>query len=564
MPDYADSGRQATFALRQETFLGGVHDFVAHHLIPQNAAVMLENCDIQGHGTVRRRGGLRIHRENFAGTGTLANPSVPLLLKSHVLRGRPPFLVGAYRANINTSRVIIDDGSGGVLEMDATHTFSEEMDAVQLLDRIYFMQPGQPPLFWEPGEQVLKREVAGAGNAGTSIPYLSSATYYQGRAWGIGDLAKPDLVYFSSALQNAETSSVLFNWDKDFQAFRMLTGRTVAIQSFRNSSLIVFTDRGIEQLEPTQGETDSISQFMLCCYRTTLTDKIGCISKHTVRLCGEEIVFMDQEGHIRSLQQTELDENRGVTNQPLSFRISNVINRQSKGYLKKSHAAFSKGIYWVAFPTNDLTEPTELWGWSFRDQMWIGPYRFGFDHEDEDHLIPMTIGGIASHRFDQDDERLYVLLRTASGGGAINTYVALDPLDFTDDGILIPVRIESRVYALDQPQRRKTWVAVQHELRFIHAPGDQSFDVVTEARPEESDFESVGTVTMTPDAAPALPSPMPFTPTPYGRQTKSQPLTSIARGRGLQLRTKIRDEESEWELINQTIYGVIDNEEYNE
>ena len=545
MPDSADSLRQGPFLVEQETFLGGVQDFLPRHKIPTNAANRLENCEVHIHGTVRRRGGLRVFNQHV--TGAFA----PWLLKSHIVRDKSPFLVSAYSDTATSSIVTIQDSAGAILNLTSQYQLSEETDIVQLLDRIYVCHPGQSPLYWQPGMTALDRELASPGFPGTTIPQIATAVYFQGRAWAGGDLAKPDLVYFSSGLGtdgNGESNSSPFTWDRDFQAFRMVTGRVVAIVPFRNTALIVFTDRGIESLEPNCCE-------ILETHRLTLNLDTGCGSKHTVAHAGEEIYFMDHEGHIRSLSQTDLDENQGVTNQPTSLRIQNVIDRQNKKYLKKARATYHKGTYWIAFPIDYAPYANEMWGYSVRDQSWVGPYRFGLD-VDGGTLVPMQIGGLASHRYDGDEARLYVLLMTADK--TIKTYIALEPSDYTDDGTMIPVVIETASYSPGESYK-KTWVHVQDELRFLHSPGDQSITVAVDVRSDEGGWVSAQSYTFTPDAGPNLPHDMPMDMTPYSRITQKLSLTSLSRAYGMQTRIRIRDNQTRWELIDHGVSGQIDN-----
>lgn len=547
----ANRREQEPGVLKQESFVGGVYDFLPRHLIPDNGMCLAENVEFHITGTVRRRGGLRRHQEH-----TAESTDHPLLLKSAVIRQTAPFLVALYNVSPDESHVVIDQGLGDPIDMTLDYALDDRADVIQLLDRIYVCQPGQPPSYWEAGSTTMLRERATPGFPGTTIPYIATGVYFQGLAYGAGDLAKPDLLYFSSGLGvdgNGEANGALFTWDKDFQAFRMQTGRIEAVTPFRQSGLIIFTDRGIESFEPN------------CCdplqpHRFTLNMYTGCASKHTVQLAGEDIFFMDQEGHIRSLNQTELDENHGVTNAPLSLRIQNVINRQTKNALRRSRAAFSKGIYWIAFPTNFSQYPNELWGWSIRDQAWIGPYRFGLDVDGGD-LDGLTIGGLVGHKFDGDDERLYVLLQDEET--AIRTYIALDPEDYTDDGVLIPVQIEGKSY-MPADESKKTWFHIEHELRFLFSPGDQPVDVEVDVRVEEQTWVNVGTETFACDSGPNLPQPMPIeTVIPYGRQDQKLALTSKARGYGCEPRIKIRDDQTQWEIISQQITAQTDDQSYS-
>lgn len=295
MVDFADNRRQMPVIVKQRSWVGGVHDFVPRDMIPDNTAIRLENVETHMHGTVRRRGGLRLQY-----THTATSTDQPLLLKAiNTIRGVEPFQVAVYNTDAATSVVTIDQGPGGqrTVTVGPPWVFDQRTDVFPLLDRVYFTKEGLNPLYWENGATSLQEERATPGSSLTSIPKAMTGTYFQGRGWVGGNPAAPDLVYFSSALGtngNAEAGRSPFTWDQDFQAFRMVTGRVEAIVPFRNAALVVFTDRGIETLEPN------------CCdilntHRLTLNPNTGCVNRHTVQVCGEDIFFMDQEGHIRSL-----------------------------------------------------------------------------------------------------------------------------------------------------------------------------------------------------------------------------------------------------------------------
>ena len=554
MADYADTKRQSPLLIKQQTWVGGVQDFVPKNRIGPTAAARLENIETHIHGTVRRRGGLRAWYQHIS-----SSTDLPLLQKSfHGIRATVPLLASIYNSAYLTPKVTIDYGGSNQQSVTVTapFAFDERTDVFQLLDRLYFTYRGFAPQYWEPGAMQLLQERASPGFPDTTIPPVATGVYFQGRAWAGADPDKPDLVYFSSGLGtdgNGESNSSPFTWDRVFQAFRMETGNVEAIIPFRNDALIVFTDRGIETIEPNPNN-------ILNSYRITLNRIIGCINRHTIQMCGEEIFFMDQDGHIRSLSQTELDENRGITNAPISLSINNVIERQTKNRLAWTRSGFLNGIYWIWMPTNGSQYATEGWGWSIRDQAWIGPYFFQRDATGGT-LTPAIVGGIANHRFDMDQQRSYFLIKNNSG--AIKSYIGLDSADLTDEGTTIPVIIETAAYA-PKEEVRKTWQHLEHEFRFISAPHDATVDMLVEVRSDEGGFNTAAIKTITPDAAPNLPATLPFTLTPYSRQTIKTSLTSITpRSYSIQQRLTIRDAIDTWELIATLMSAFPDNMEYN-
>lgn len=553
--------KQEPITIKQNTFVGGVQDFLPSHLIRPTSALRLENCEIHVHGTVRRRGGMRSHyvHQTDAGSDTME----PWILKMFSgIRGIGPIQVAVWNIN-GAARITVDRGDTSQQEFDFLPTFSfdETGDVFKLLDRVYFGKAGQVPLYWEDGASALQQELAVPGFPGTTIPPVVTGVFFQGRGWAGGDPSAEDLVYFSNALGtggNGEASRSPLTWNRDFQAFRM-DGRVRAIVPFRNTALVVFTDTTIEMLEPNCCEI--LNTYRLVLHRTT-----GCPFRQTIQICGEDIFFMDQEGHIRSLKQTELDESKGVTNAPLSLTIKNVIDRQTKARLEKARSAFSKGMYWIAMPMDGSQVANEMWGWSIRDQAWVGPYFFGKDEAD-DVLTSMTIGGACSCRFDGDDERIYVLAQNSEN--AIKSYIALEKEDYDDDGVLIPVVIETRSYAGDvQGQEvdhlRKTWVHTEVEMRYLFDDADTQVAVNVEVRGDEGAYIETDHFTFVTDAGPNLPVDLPFALTPDSRQTRKLSLTGIPGEPThlIQERVTIRDDATRWEILSTLVTGLINPQEF--
>jgi len=532
----------------QPTFIGGVQDYLPKHMIDDNAAARLENIDVADHGTVRRRGGLRefsVYQAGVpAGSKMLLTKSIP------ANRDFTPLLVSMRVSELNDPTAVFDGGTG-VIQITPSNegtflSFDDRLEIINILERIYFLQPGQPARYYEAGATRLKVEIPEAGEPQSTIPSVGTAAYFQARMWAGGDDAKPDLVWFSTALGSTEANASGFTWDQVAQSFRVVTGKVEKILGFRNVTLIVFTDHGIESIEP-----DACS--ILNSIRSTITDVIGCVNKHTVQVCGEDVLFMDQNGHIRSLKQTELDESAGVTNLPLSQTIANVIDRQTKEYLRTARSQFFNGSYYIWFPTDSKTYANEGWRYSFRERAWMGPYLLQ-KSASEGHLNPIAVGGMAAHKFNLDHERLYFTGKSQAGD--LKSWIALDEDDFDDDGVKIPIRLETKAYQ-PLPGTRKIWQHMETEVRFIHSDDDASIDVDIETRvadtelSEEKGWLDLGTETLNPDAEPHLPVHLPFTLVPYGRQRIKKAMTSQGAGHsyGCQFRFSMETDLIQFELI---------------
>jgi len=402
---------------RQATFGLGVNEFFPADLVPDNESVRLENAEIHKTGALRPRGGM----SGAVTLATLSGDGRPRLMRVFEGKGHSPTKVSVIQTSDTTSALFVEDSFGGLLSFGIPHSVGDTVELVQILDRIYILEPGNAPLYWQWGNVQVQTDGAGS----TAFPQCRSATFFKGRAWA--GQSDGDLLFFSLTLgaepyetflkrsedadletistsrlaaedraaasadvseaanralinasrdtrlrasreraadQNdfliyereredieltfgitlpelqpviqteAQKPSVAFGqfvWHEDFQAFRMATGRIVSLLPFRNDVILIFTNRGIELLEP-----DSCD--VLESRRVTVSNVVGCGAAQSIQVVGEDVMFMDQEGNIRSVAQTQLAESQGVAAVPLSQKIQRVIDRQNKQYLSASRS----------------------------------------------------------------------------------------------------------------------------------------------------------------------------------------------------------------------------------
>lgn len=635
----ADSFREETVGMRQGTFLLGVMDFLPADLIPDNKSALLQNAEIHKTGAMRRRGGLKSPVTMAALTG----PGKPRLLRMYVGKGHGPAKVAAVHDTEFTSKLAIEDGFGTLTTISVPFALSDEAELVQILDRIYVLDPGHSPVYWQWGN--VQANVDGFGS--TAFPQSGTAMFFRGRGWCSGDPANPDLVYFSltlgaepyeeflnrtedeqiaavntsglseenrtaartrvraavdlartrsrrdkrrlagrergedqagfgdlgtdliligddfelalpelSPVLETETQATpaafgMLVWNQTFQAFRMVTGRVQALIPFRNDAVLVFTDRGIEIIEPDPCD-------VLESRRLTVSTRIGSVSKQSIQTVGEDVIFQDQEGHVRSLAQTELDESRGILNSPLSQDITGFINRLTKSALSATRSALFDGVYYIAWATGGSPSANEIWGYSVRDKAWTGPYR-----------LPdgMTVHGFAPIRFDGDQERLYVLVKDGSNA---RTFKFLE--DFSDNSTAIPFEFRSKNHVAGNNAIKKTWVSIDMEARVIQQPSINPTVFELGVRGEEGAWITLALLTLGSNAGPQFTNnglgtfgiTLPFHLIPDNRQRLKASLTGIIpRSHGLQMRIKESGTQNEFEVLSLILWGFQDPVEYN-
>lgn len=537
-------------AEHQNSWLGGIVQFVPLDQLRENQAQSLQNAEIARTGAIRRRGGLRalitLHSAlTLATSGTIATFSrVPHLLRSFKPHGAAPYLVGLFDFAPSLAATENQLGSDEVTD---NVLWSDNATTVQLFDRLYTLNDGTAPKYWTPGAGVLATE--GGGNIG--MPSAKSAVYFRGRAWATGVPGREDLVFFSNVLGDTEGTAKAFQWNQQVNSFRLSTGRGVALSPFRNLALIAFTDNGIETLEPDP-------QNIYFTMRLVASNRIGCGAQHSIQEAGQDLIFVDQEGNIRSLSQTQLDETRGAESVPLSRPIDDVVRRITKTRLQTIRTAVFDQHYWIALPLDGEQYPTSVYGFSLTDRTWVGPYRFGFDPDGSD-ITPLVVHGLASHRFSGTEERLYLLTQVGVEGRIYQVYSTRQ-----DDSTTIPVVLETRAFTWGEPRTEKTGVGIDLEARLLHAPGDTGTSITVEVRDNEQDWKSVGTLTMNPDAGPALPVSLAFTLSPYSRQRLKESLQNRLKGYQGQFRLTVRDSTNDFEILRLVATAIADPYDFRE
>lgn len=533
----ADSTRENPNGIRQPIFLQGCHDFTPADLVPEAGARELRNCEIFNQGTIRRRGGLA----EFVSLGT-GHTDGPLFLLRFPEQFHDSALVALYNSAPATGKFTVLDAAGTQITMSVPMDVDARTNLVKMLNRVYVLNANHIPLYWEYGNGSLLFE----RGATTGMPISVCATVFQGRAYA----GYKDLLYFSLALGNTQVGTTEFTWDQQFQAFRLHTGDILQVLPFRNSSLLVFCRNGVEALEPNP--CDILESNI-----NVLSSTIGCGAAFSPQLIGEDVLFVDHLAHVRSLQQTELDESKGVTNTPLSLAINNVIARVNLEFLHTIRTVVHDGIYWVWYPLDGAQTPNEAWGWSPRNQAWVGPVKVGYD---PDMLTTFTVGGVATNQFDGDTEKLYLLYQDA-GDTRVDELFALESR--TDNGTDIPLRVITRAFA-PSPERRKVWNHAEVEYSVPNMPQDGAPQLTISARRDEGGpWTELVTETLVSDAGPALPETLPFTLQPTRRQRIKMSLASIEPSYSLQMRLEITDSTADFRILGLVVTFHVNNIDYD-
>lgn len=530
----------------QRLWTGGADDFTPPDMLEMDASQALANCFTFDRPGLRRRLGL--NQVAIAKSG-LGSGYDPIFAKAFTFRGKGERLCGLVNAGAASSRFFVWDGNTvtGVLAIDDSRLWTPEAELVQFADRIYVLDPSQDPVYWEFGNTLLTPDPGGE----TAMPRGVTGAYFKFR----GYVANERTLFFSLLLGNigrdpdlersGSFGQKIFDWHPQ-QSFPIETGNAVKIAPFHNLMLVILTDGGIETFEP-----DPCS--ILDSATTVVSRNIGCGAKHSVQNCGEDLLFVDREGHVRGLKQTITDEAQGVVNRPLSQSIRGTVARINLNRLSETRSAYFRGYYFVSWVMDGRAGARETWAFAIKEQKWLGPIRF---HE---NATTATAGypvfGWLTAKLKGDSEKLYVLSR--DGSNVAQLYRAFSGQ--TDDSLAIPWEYTSRAWDMGLPRQEKTWQAVELRLRFIDSNADAAISIKVEARLNDKDWTTVGTQSFSPNATLVLNdgggSPLlddsgsPPVLNDYSVQVETLPMTGFGRSHTVQFRLSVTESVSKFELV---------------
>lgn len=538
----ADTRRETFQVARQPVISGGVHRYQPIELLDEDQLAYALNLDPFAKGTMRRRGGLVSWR--IAGSGLTKVDARPRALGQFKARGHPTALVIISDTSGGNSVIAIDDGSAsGIKQYTAPHRLSSDCEITQMLNRLYVIQPGQPPLSWEWGWSEFRLE--------PGMPSCVSACYFQGRAWAVNE----DRLFYSDGIFNLDPVTRSFVWHPDTQALDLPTGHAVKIVGHRNQRLLIWTDGGVEMRVPDPN-------FPFLTPLSILSDNVGCSANHTIVQVGENYFWQDQYGHLRSFVENTQDEVRGILNAPISLAIEEVIDRQTKTALARNRATLFRGWYLWAMCVDGAIYPNEIWAFTKRDKMpFVGPLVFvrNFNSSVAADRLPVTVGDVFGFHFDQDRERCYLLSKQG-------TTAFLDrAFEGRSEGLRIPVDIQTRGFIFQNPELEKHGLVLRLEGRVLQCPTGSYPSGVTinvQVRVDESAWLTPSLMTLpeiTPDGGPRLPATLPFQLAPHSRQHLYYSMEGMPEGRVFQARVQVNDSSCDWEILNLSLLDLENN-----
>lgn len=467
----ADRLRERFAVERQPNWSGGVQDFRPLDELEVNESATLQNAEVYTTGSLIRRFGIRKHEDHVTG---IAGQGEPKQIGRFAQNGKRPELVTVTQTSDTAHQIVIDDGSS-LITLAPPHEFGDRTRIVQVQNRVYFLEPGQVPQYWQHGNTTLKQEV-GQGDA--IMPHAGDVVQFRGRAWAANVLGDEDLVFFSASNaagtavnslapeeeDSGERATAAFAWSR-FQAFRV-RGRALRVIPYQNQHLTVFTDQSVEQIIPNVCN-------ILTSTRLDISNSVGLGAIHSPQYMGKDLYFMDQFGQVRSIAITQSAEARGIEDAPVSLKVRGVFNRVDTSLFDLVRSFSYRGIYGITVPV--AKGNIELWLYSVRDGSWSGPIKFAND------VVPK---GFVVHRYPGAQDHLYMLAQTGTTARVYEMFRGA-----TDDGSTIPLVWESRSWTGNDPRVRKQWHTAKMNVRRLGPSGAISLGL--EMRTDEGVYRAL-------------------------------------------------------------------------
>ncbi len=271
----------------------------------------------------------------------------------------------------------------------------------------------------------------------------------------------------------------------------------VGISGFRNQDLIVYLSDRIEAIvisDNTLDTTGASSPFTTWS-RVVIDKTIGCASFRSIASTGEDLYFVDQFFHVRSIARTITDNNQGIKTRPISIKLQSYIARVNPAAAESITAVVHDGKYIVAYPLDSATTPSHSFVFDTIQQAWVGYYDGNFPAKCMAVSTLSDTGAASKYQ----NPSLYLGSATTTSG---LVYRAFDGT--TDAGSPIVFQETTKRYDAGTNEAPKAFRFLQD---LYVASGSQT--MMVEGRKDGQNWSLLGYVDLTGDS-PQLPLTFPF------------------------------------------------------
>lgn len=341
--------------------------------------------------------------------------------------------------------------------------------------------------------------VTDEGNNGTTNPPKSThGEWMINRLFLAGNSTNPSIVYFSDSLApstfNQATNRLSINVGDNYPVN--------GLKKFRQYVLLVFKTRGIFAVDVSNATPGNWTI-------DPVDTEFGCIAKRTIVQVGNDIWFLANDLHVRSVLRSQLDKVMGAS-LPITYEVQAWIDRINPSAVANASAAYFANKYWLFVPMDSATRNTHAIVYDFVQKGWS----LWTNH---------NILSAATSTIQQSNTvRLY-------GGESQNTALVYRLFNgASDNGTAIAYSVETKRENFDTPLLDKSWQML--ELEMIASSGTASVS----GQVDGAGYSMIGTMDLSGNL-PQLPIALPFNLVPFGLAKKKFNLDNVlSRGRNVQ------------------------------
>lgn len=513
----ADSVREEVFEIPILDVSGGVNNYLFAGNIGENQSVAQKNMNISKPGLRRKRDGYA-QKADDTGDGD----------KMRIWNFRPDSgtqVIIGYTAD----QIYKWTGTGNWASVGTANATDGKLDAFQIDNFIYFIADGVE------AQEYDGTTLTDEGDTNTDPPKGSTGVAKFGRAFISGVSTNPNLVYYSNQVSGGGAGAGTGQWNRSTNniAIKGLgTGhRVVKLINFRQSDIIVFTDRSIWSINIADATPSNWTVV-------EVHPDIGCGARDSVVNVGNDILFMDQDGNIRSLVRTVEDLNQGVEPIPVSQAIQGHVDTFAAANLDNT-AATSFDRFYFCSVTLTGSENNSVFVYDTVTKAWTGPWTWNATN-----FTKSTVEGGKEALYFGNSGNTSVMY-----GYAVGT--------FTDDGSAIEMQETSKKYSVGTNRVAKTWNTLEVTAE---ATGDSDIDI--DCQIDDQGWIRVGTMNLT-GGGPTLPVDYPFTLGVTGFIQEIFNLDALlGPGRYIQFRFTHDDSGEECRIISAVLTGYMENINY--
>jgi len=474
---------------------GGLNERVHARDISDTQAITLDNVDLGTPATIRKRNGSVLIGDDI-GSDT------PAVLHNFQIQGATDQLI-----MYEDQRMWKWEGTGNwaALSLVTLCTASTDVGIINAKesglspDDVFIMQNDEDNAKRMSSDGTIQDLGSVAGTGTDSPPQSTVMTWYANRVW----ILKDDNLYFSTAYP--ADYSVAFDTAAD--VYRIPVGEERGLVATRDSGIIVLGEKAIWAIAPsaTPAVTDKPQP---------LITNLGCVSKNGYEIVGDDLFFFSQDG-LRALKRTEQDKLQMGATYPVSYVLKDQFENISWANISKLSMKYFDNKLFIAVPTGAATFDT----WIFY------PATNAFS------LMKDVNPACWSKYKVSGEERLYY---GKTGGGVVYRawYGYTDEGTTTTNGTAISEKIVTKAEDFKQPLVWK----VGGEVEIEAAAAGASDTILVEARADEGDYTTLGTLALTSGVAPTLPVDLPFTLSDEAIVREKFHLDPLGRYRTVQIR----------------------------